>query len=195
MVGTTKSTKSTKTTVKKSMKPAKTTQKPASEPVSGKKKFWTIALFIAIPVVLGFVSSLISGNMAENYTDSFVNPPYAPPAWLFPVAWTALYILMGLASYFIFACKSRTRKERKYRYAALVLYFLQLAINFAWSPVFFGAGNYFLALIMLMVMWLMLIVSMFLIRERCMPAMWCFLPYALWCLFAMYLNIGVFLLN
>ena len=192
MVGT---TKTTKTTVKKSTKPAKAAQKPVAEPVSGKKKFWTIALFIAIPVILGFVSSLISGNMAESYTGSFVNPPYAPPAWLFPVAWTILYILMGLASYFIFACKSKTKKERKYRCAALVLYFLQLAINFAWSPVFFGAGNYFLALIMLMVMWLMLLASMFIIRERCMPAMWCLLPYALWCLFAMYLNIGVLLLN
>jgi len=195
MVGTTKKPKET---IKKSngkTKPAvKPAKKPVEQPVSAKKKALTIILFIAIPVVLGFVSSLISGNMTEGY-GSFNQPPFAPPAWLFPVAWTALYILMGLASYFIFACKSRTKKEKQSRYAALVLYFFQLAINFAWSPVFFGVGNYFLALVMLLVMWLMLLAVMFLIRERCMPAMWCFLPYALWCLFAMYLNIGVFLLN
>lgn len=203
MVGTTKSTKTTKaakTAVKKPKSTVKnssvkTPAKPVEQPVSGARKFWTIALFIAIPVALGFISSLISGNMAEGYGDAFVNPPYAPPAWLFPVAWTILYVLMGLGSYFIFACTSRTKKEKRYRTAALVLYFLQLAINFAWSPVFFGAGNYFLALVMLLVMWLMLLVVMFLIRERCMPAMWCLFPYALWCLFAMYLNIGVFILN
>lgn len=190
MVG--KAQKPAKKTTKKSISKAKPVAKAAE--VTKKSKIITIAICIVIPLGLGFLSSFISGNMTEGY-GSFTQPPFAPPAWLFPVAWSILYILMGIASYFIFILRPKTKKEQKYRTAALITYCLQLAINFAWSPVFFGAGQYFLALVMLIVMWLLLLATMFLIRERSMPAMWCFLPYALWCLFAMYLNIGVFLLN
>ena len=158
------------------------------------KKVATVAICVLIPLCAGLISAAITGDAMKKFGD-FNQPPLAPPAWLFPVAWTILYVLMGIASYFIFAYKPKTKKEKKMRVAALVLYCIQLAFNFAWSPLFFLLGDYVLALFWLLLMWLMLMAVMFLIRERAMPAMWCLLPYALWCLFAMYLNAGVMLLN
>lgn len=201
MVGkTTKSKKSTSksktptTFIEKPNGKLKPAYKPAKKSVSPKKKFFTIAIFIIIPVAAGMISAAITGDAMSKFGE-FNQPPLAPPAWLFPVAWTILYILMGVASYFIFAYKPEKKADKNRRTAALVLYFLQLAFNFAWSPIFFVAENFSLALYWLLIMWFMLMVVMFLVRERSLPAMWCLLPYALWCLFAMYLNIGILLLN
>lgn len=162
--------------------------------VSPWKKIITIAICIAIPLCLGFTSAGLTGNAMSKF-GQFNQPPLAPPAWLFPVAWTALYILMGLASYFIFIYKPKTKKDARIRVAALVLYCIQLVFNFAWSPIFFGAGAYAFALVWLVAMLFMVIAVVFLTHERITPAMWCLIPYVLWCMFATYLNIGVMLLN
>ena len=158
------------------------------------RKVITMAVCIAIPLCGGFISAGITGDAMKEF-GQFNQPPLAPPAWLFPVAWTILYALMGIASYFFFVYKPKTKKEKRFRLAALILYCAQLVLNFIWSPIFFGMGDFGFALIVLLIMWLMIVAIMFLIRERSMPAMWCLLPYALWCLFAMYLNVGILLLN
>ena len=189
-----KSVKTTKTTVKSANVSRKVAPKAQEQKGFTWKKAITMAICIAIPVAMGVISAMITGGAMKKF-GQFNQPPFSPPAWLFPVAWTILYVLMGIASYFIFAMKPKDKKEAKFRTTALVLYVAQLVLNFVWSPIFFLANNYFVALIVLLVMWLMTIVVMFLIRERSMPAMWCLLPYVLWCLFAMYLNVGIMLLN
>ena len=192
-----------KTTKVAQKKPAaktvtKTTKQTKTTKVQKKgfcwKKVVTIAICILIPLAVGILSSVITGSAMKKF-DQFNKPPLAPPAWLFPVAWTILYILMGIASYLIFVYKPKTKKEIKIKKAALILYVLQLVFNFVWSPLFFLAGNFFFALIWLIAMWLMIVVIMLIIRERCMPAMWCLLPYLLWCLFATYLNAGIMMFN
>ena len=158
------------------------------------KKAITMAICVAIPLAVGGISAAISGNAMSKFGE-FNQPPLAPPAWLFPVAWTIIYILMGIASYFIFAYQPKNKKEKKVRMAALVLYIGQLAFNFAWSPIFFLAENYILALAWLIVMWLMIVVIVLLARKRFEKVMWLLLPYVVWCLFAMYLNANIMMLN
>ena len=121
---------------------------------------------------------------------SFNQPPLAPPAWLFPVAWTILYILMGLASYLIWAkSKNGTNKE------ILILYGLQLAMNFVWTPLFFLAEQYWFAFAWLVAMWIVIVMMMVKTKKVSVAALLLLVPYILWCTFAAYLNCGIAILN
>lgn len=184
----------TKPKVKTSKTINKTTKTVKEKPVSTWRKIVTIAICVAIPVAVGLLSSALTGEAMSKFGE-FNKPPLAPPAWLFPVAWTILYIMMGIASYFIIAKPVRTKQDKFERKVSIVLYLSQLAFNFVWSPLFFLVGDFFFALMWLIAMWVMIVVLMFWARHRSMAAVWLLLPYVIWCLFAMYLNAGIMLLN
>lgn len=74
--------------------------KKQTHKLSNLNKAWRIALAIAVPLGGGFIISLFTRDAMSKFS-SFNQPPLAPPAWLFPVAWTILYVLMGIASYLI----------------------------------------------------------------------------------------------
>ena len=112
-------------------------------------------------------------------------PGFTPPNWLFGPAWTTLYVLIGIAG-------ARTWERGG---LAVGLWFLQMALNFLWSPAFFGAQNPGLGL---MVILPLLAVILVFIRERWNRdriATLLFVPYALWVAFASALNIGIWWLN
>ena len=148
----------------------------------------------ALPLMVGGVASFLTSDAMTQF-NAFRQPPLAPPAWLFPVAWTILYLLMGAASYLLYAHRSANAREAKTRRTALAVYAVQLAINFAWSLVFFGAGNHWMAFVLLMVMWVMIIalVAMSFTLDR--RAGWMLVPYLAWTTFAAYLNLSIAILN
>ena len=153
------------------------------------KKIFENALFIAIliPLATGALSSLLSGGMDK----AMVMPNFAPPGWLFPVVWTILYCLMGYAAYLVQTSKASFEQKRK----ALLPYWLQLAANFLWSPLFFRWKLYLTALLWLVVLWGLIFWNLrrfSKINERAGDLL---IPYILWVTFAFYLNLGVFLLN
>ena len=114
-----------------------------------------------------------------------------PPGWVFPVAWTLLYILMGIASYIVASSSvSRERKER-----ALCVYALQLAVNFAWPVIFFKLSAYGAAFFWLLLLLLLVLANELLFKHISKTAGKLLLPYLLWLLFALYLNLGVWILN
>lgn len=158
-------------------------------------KIWRIALAIAIPLGGGFIVSSFTRDAMGKFGD-LNQPPLAPPAWLFPVAWTILYILMGLASYLIYR-KTKIGKngEKVVAKSALMVYAVQLIFNFAWTPVFFNAEKYWLALVILLAMWVLEIVLIVKAKKLNRAAFWCLLPYLLWTTFAAYLNISIAILN
>ncbi len=144
----------------------------------------------AIPLALGGLSALITKDGMETF-QTIKQPPLSPPGWLFPVAWTILYILMGLASYYVWSSKAHeTRKVR-----ALSFYTLQLILNFFWSILFFSMGLYLFSFIWLLVLWAVIIVTAVLFRFISDRAGKLMIPYILWVTFAAYLNLGVYLLN
>ena len=147
------------------------------------------------PLGGGFLIAMLTRDAFSQF-GGFNQPPLSPPAWLFPVAWTILYVLMGVASYLIWRGLVRGRKaERGLGLAALWLYGAQLVLNFAWTPLFFNVGLYWLAFAILATMWLLEIAVMVLAFKVSRSAFWCLLPYLLWTTFAGYLNVGVALLN
>ena len=159
-------------------------------------KIWRIALAIAVPLCGGFIISLFTRDAMSKF-GSFNQPPLAPPAWLFPVAWTVLYVLMGLASYFIWKKDYDSRKaaDKSASKTALIIYGIQLVFNFVWTPLFFSLGWYWFAFAWLLVMWALIIVLMMKAYRISRPAFWMLLPYIIWCTFAAYLNCGIAILN
>lgn len=151
------------------------------------QKYKPYILQILLALAVGGVSALISGGM-DGY-ETLTKPPLSPPGWLFPVVWAVLYILMGIAAGLVQTSGDRDSK------AALTAYYVQLAINFLWSPIFFGLGWIGFAAV-----WLaLLVVAVYVTKQRFAAispvAGWLLLPYLLWCVFALYLNLGFVILN
>lgn len=151
------------------------------------QKIRPYVLSVLLALAVGGVSALISGGM-EGY-DALEKPPLSPPGWVFPVAWTVLYVLMGLAAGLILTSGDRDSKP------ALITYGVQLAINFLWSPIFFGLGWIGFAAVWLALLVLAVYATLRRFYAICPLAGLMLLPYLLWCLFALYLNVGFVILN
>lgn len=149
-----------------------------------------LIIALAIPLIVGAVSAVLTAKAMNSY-GTMNKPPLSPPAWLFPVAWTILYILMGMASFFVYESQVDTRDKS----AALTLYAIQLAMNFMWSIIFFNWSMYMIAFIWLVIMWIIVILCA--LRFFCIDrvAAYLLVPYIAWLTFAGYLNMGAYLLN
>lgn len=156
------------------------------------KSFWdkykTLILQVVLALLAGGLASLLGGETASLY-QRLTPPPWAPPGWVFPVVWTVLYILMGVAAGLV------ARTEDVDRDGALWLYYIQLGINVLWPLLFFR-----LEWITVAAVWLALLVVAVLATWRRFRAIhtaagWLLVPYLLWCLFALYLNVGFAVLN
>lgn len=151
-----------------------------------------VALIIAlfIPLCVGGISAALSSQGMVLYK-TMNKPPLSPPGWVFSVAWTILYILMGLASYFIFISDSDSHSKT----IALVFYAIQLAMNFMWSLMFFNWKMYLASFAWLMIMWFIILVCAFRFYSISKTATYLFVPYIVWTTFAAYLNLGSYLVN
>lgn len=148
-----------------------------------------LLIYLAIPLAVGGLSALSGGGMSDYA--SLNQPPLAPPGWVFPVVWTILYLLMGYAAYRVSESGAPTQQIRQ----ALLVYWLQLAVNFIWSPIFFGLELRLSAFIVLLILWLLICLTIYRFSKLDEKAGDLLLPYILWVTFAGYLNLGVFLLN
>ena len=122
--------------------------------------------------------------------DSVTKPPLSPPAWLFPVVWTILYVLMGIASYLVLTSNMPARSR-----TALGVYAAQLFFNFFWSLIFFNLENYLFAFVWLVILWLLILLNTVLFYRIDKRAGYLLIPYIIWVTFAGYLNFGIYLLN
>ena len=155
-----------------------------------KIKWKTLIIAIAIPLAVGGISALLTMGSME-YFELLEKPPLSPPGWLFPIVWTVLFTLMGIASYFVVESEAETEEK----VSALKIYFLQLVFNFLWSIFFFNLELYAFSFIWLLTLLFLIIlttVRFWRIDKRAGILM---LPYIAWVLFAAYLNLGIALLN
>ena len=154
---------------------------------------WVKFALLTVPaiVIAGSASGWLSGSGYGNaWFDGLLKPPFMPPGWAFGVAWTTLYVLMGLALAMILAAPPTPARR-----TALTLFFVQLAMNFAWSPVFFGAHDIDLGKIMIIVMLVIALAAASLFRRIRPVAGWLLVPYLLWLCFAFALNSSIGALN
>ncbi len=145
-------------------------------------------LCIAIPLAVGALAALLTKDKMQAY-ESFRQPPLAPPGFVFPIVWTILYTLMGVSSARIYLSTSPTRRD------ALLVYALQLFLNFGWTILYFGFQLLFASFIWIVVLAAVIVVMIALFFAIDRKAGLLQLPYLLWVLFASYLNLGIVLLN
>ena len=156
-----------------------------------KAKNWKIyAISIAVALIVGALSGLLSMAGMEQYDMMVVKPQLTPPAWLFPVVWTILYVLMGIGAARVWLSPQSRERSR-----GLNLYALQLIVNFFWSLIFFNAMAYGLAAIWLVLLWVLVLLMILEFAKTDRIAAVLQIPYLLWLTFAGYLNIAVWLLN
>lgn len=155
-----------------------------------KVKTKELIFFVAIPLLVGILSSFLSdGEMAVFRQLNL--PPLSPPGWVFPIVWTILYVLMGVASYLIYSASAPSPKIS----SALNLYSWQLFVNFLWPIFFFRFELYLFSFVWLLFLWGLVFLTMIAFYRISKPAGLLLLPYLLWLTFAAYLNLFVTLLN
>ena len=155
-----------------------------------KRNWKQILIAVAIPLAVGGLSAALSANAMASFSQ-LNQPPLSPPAWLFPVVWTILYVLMGVASYLVYVSCCPPDKKR----AAFGFYAAQLGFNFLWSILFFNLQMYLLAFFWLLALWLLILTTAGLFSRCRKAAGWLMLPYLLWVSFAGYLNLAIYFLN
>ena len=141
---------------------------------------------ILIPLLVGILVGLLTSN-SMNY-EELIQPFFAPPSFLFPIVWTILYILMGV-SYGILKSNDLTDKKID------SIYYLQLAVNAIWPFLFFVfklRGLAFLWIVLLIFLVVIMIIDFY---NKKKIAGLIQIPYLLWLLFAMILNLSVYILN
>lgn len=154
-----------------------------------KIKWKVLILCIAIPLVIGGVAGSIAKD-SMNIFATLNKPPLSPPGWLFPVAWTILYTLMGIASYLVLTSGAAQKDVAK----ALKRYGLQLLFNFLWPILFFNLGWYWISFIWLVVLWFLILSTAVAFYRISKPAAYLLIPYLAWVAFAGYLNLGIAIL-
>ncbi len=155
-----------------------------------KERIKKILVCIAIQLLVGAVSYVVTRGEMKTF-DKLNQPALSPPDWLFPVVWTILYVLMGVASYFV--CIADVAEDRKGR--SMVLYGIQLFFNFFWSVFFFKFRFFLFSFIWLLILWGLIFLNIRSFSRISRKAGWLLVPYLLWVTFAVYLNWGIFLLN
>ncbi|MBQ6552448.1 MAG: tryptophan-rich sensory protein [Clostridia bacterium] len=153
------------------------------------KKALPFIICITKPLALGGLSALLTMNDMKAYGD-IPQPPLSPPATVFPVAWSILYVMMGIASALVW--KSYRDDDRQ---NGLIYYGLQLVLNFFWPLVFFSAKEYWFAFAWLIALLAAVIATAVFFRRVSKAAFWLIVPYIAWLAFAAYLNVGVAVLN
>ena len=155
------------------------------------KKHWKVyAFWIAFSELVGLIAGLLTREGTRVYQMTVAQPPLSPPGWLFPVVWTILYALMGISAARIWLSEDSADKKR-----SVNLFIAQLAVNFFWPMFFFNLQAYGFSIVWLILLWVLVFLLILNNRKIEMPATWLLVPYLIWLTFALYLNIGVYLLN
>ena len=146
-----------------------------------------IALLV-LTLAVGAGGGMVTAPNVANWYPTLVKPSFNPPAWLFGPVWTTLYVLMAIAAWRVWRTQGALSRP-------LLLWLLQLALNFAWSFIFFGAHALLAALIELSILWLALLATLIAFFRVDRLAGWLLVPYLAWVSFAGVLNAAIWRLN
>jgi len=150
-----------------------------------------ILVCIVVIVLSGSLSGILTAGAIENWYQNLEQPPGVPPNWVFGPVWTILYVMIGL-SLALFWHRAEPGREKR---GALTLFAVQMVLNLAWTPVFFGMHRIGLALAVIAVLLVSVIGTIVLFRRKDRTAGNLLIPYALWVGYATYLNAGFLVCN
>ncbi len=142
--------------------------------------------FLAAVAVAAGLGGVAAGSAGSQY-QRLDQPPFAPPSWLFGPVWTVLYVLVAVAAWLVW--------RREGWGLALGAWVVQLVLNAAWTPLFFGAGLYGVALVEIVLLLVAVVATTVLFAPRSRPAALLMAPYLAWVAFASLLNASIWWLN
>jgi tryptophan-rich sensory protein len=154
------------------------------------QKIGAFLLSLIIPLAVGGISGYFTVSAIPGWYQTIQKPSWNPPNWVFGPVWTTLYALMGIAMYLIWTQPLSEQRQR-----ALHLNAAQLILNFFWSLIFFNLHAIGWALIEIIILWVLIVRTMFAFDRVYKPAAWLLLPYIVWVTFATILNGTIWWLN
>ena len=138
-------------------------------------------VFIAVTLAVGALAAALTMGSMEDY-GNLPKPSFAPPGWLFPIVWTILYVLMAVAAARVWMSGS------EYRDKAIILYAVQLTVNFFWTIIFFNFKAYTFAFVWLLLLLALVIAAAVLFAKSDKAAGWLLAPYVIWLVFAQFVE-------
>lgn len=148
-------------------------------------RFVPLLLFLVLVVGGGLLIGV--GNMPGQWYEGLAKPPFNPPDWLFAPVWTVLYVAIAVAGWRIW--------RRRETGGAMTAWWVQLGLNFLWTPVFFTLHAVGWALVVILALLAAIVVFIVLAWGRDRPAALLFLPYLAWVAFATLLTASIWWLN
>jgi tryptophan-rich sensory protein len=152
-------------------------------------KYLKLFISLLLPQIAGGLGAFFTLSSVQSWYLTLNKPSWNPPSWLFGPVWTTLYVLMGIACFLIWKSEHPRKKQ------VLTLYFLQLFLNFLWSPAFFGVQNPMLGMLVIVPLWAAILACILLFRKINGWAALLMIPYLLWVSFATVLNATIWYLN
>lgn len=155
------------------------------------KKLKPYIVSVVIALAVGGLSAAVTSGSMEVYS-KINQPPLSPPSILFPIVWTILFTLMGISAALVYGFRNTKPEEVR---TALIVYAINLAVNFVWSLIFFNMQAYLFSFIWIILL-IAVIITMIVLFKRISPlAAYLQIPYLLWVVFAAYLNLAIYILN
>jgi len=150
------------------------------------------ALAVCLAACFGaaVIGALFTGQAVGTWYQQIRKPGFSPPDWVFGPVWTALYAMMAVAAWLVWR-----KGDAAGRTVALTLFGVQLALNAAWSPIFFGLRSFGWALADIVALWLAIVATLVAFLRVSAPAGLLLVPYLAWVSFAAVLNFGIWRLN
>jgi tryptophan-rich sensory protein len=167
-----------------------TTSRSTSGSVSPLVTVAALVGFVLLAQAAGLVGLPFTDRAIGGWYDDLDKPSFNPPNWVFGPVWTVLYLLIGVAAWMVWRHHDSPRRG-----TALTWWGLQLLLNAAWTPLFFGAQALWVAFIELAVLWVAVILTIGEFRRIDRVAAWLMVPYLAWISFAGVLNGSLAVMN
>ncbi|MBL8816573.1 MAG: tryptophan-rich sensory protein [Planctomyces sp.] len=151
-----------------------------------------VGLVLSVAVCIGAAGLGSAATTPEigGWYQTIVKPTWNPPSWLFAPVWTTLFVMMGISAWLIWRPAGFMGAPRP-----LALFATQLALNVAWSWIFFGMHQIGWAFFEIVILWLAIAATMVAFFRHSKPAGWLLVPYLGWVSFASVLNFTLWQLN
>jgi len=158
--------------------------------VGGARTVLGLLAFVAAVLAVAALSGLSVARAGPDWYGALSKPSWTPPAWLFGPVWTVLYLMMATAAWLVWR-----RHGLSGAAVPLGLFAVQLALNAAWSPVFFGLHAVGWGVAVIVALWVAVLATMFAFWRVVPVAGWLLVPYQLWITFAGALNLAIWRMN
>lgn len=153
--------------------------------------YFRLFLCVALTLAVAAVGSFATAPKIPTWYAGLAKPAFTPPNAVFPIAWTILYVLMAVALWRLWDRNAPSPQRR----TALILFFVQLALNALWSPVFFEMEAIGPGLVVILLLWVTIAATIWASARIDRIAAWLLAPYLLWVSYASVLNATILAMN